>query len=170
MPPYSSIDLEARWGTWIYDVVEAHNNTVDLFGITEPDGSNALGLSYTFESHNDAPTAGFRGISRAYPALLFKVFTQWESPYREYGLYKNGQRFFIVFEEDDFMLMRADQRPMIQSLMPEHRADPELHALAVRYGERSEEDTSYDDDIQQALEDARASVESHVEVLRERLQ
>jgi hypothetical protein len=120
---------------------------VEQFSITESDGSSTLGLSYTSESHNGVPVAGLQGLSRAYPDLLWKMFTRWETPYREYGLYRNGQRFHIVFEEDDFVLMRADEWPMIQCLMPEYRTDPELHAFAVRYGERSAEDISYDDDV-----------------------
>ena len=153
LPDSDSVELAVRWGHPIYEeegAPESSNNSVKEFEL-----AGELGLSYSFDSSNDPPDSGIRRLSRMYPNLLMKFHSENADPGYFFALYKNGERFFVFFDEDELIHTRAAEWPMIAALSPENWRDEALHAFLREAAEKLREDVDFDEEMEQRREELR---------------
>lgn len=165
---FSAIGRSATWGSAIYETEgdrESVNNSVEVFEV-----GGELGLEYRFDSHDDPPFEGIRHVSRMHPDLLFKLESEDSGPAHYFSLYKNGERFHASFFQEELIITRAREWPMIAALSCENWRDASLHAFLRDAVEKMPGDEHFEKDVEEKRERLRRELHEAVEQARGRLQ
>jgi len=163
----SEIDFELKWGSWIYEA-EGHSESVNN-KLEELCVADELGLFYCFESRNDPPFNGIRQLSRRYPELLFKMYSEDDAPDFGFSVYKNGKYYSTVFEQAEFDITRAAEWPFVAAISPDNRLDAALHRFLRDAADKLRGCESFDEELADARDEERRKIKEQIEFYKDML-